>query len=165
MDFLNNHAYSFFYGLAAFLIFVRLVAKLGIKPIVAAIDERDAKIKKQLDEAEETFAKAKDLQSKLDAELAGAEAKISEMMAEARKDGEALKAKLVNDGQEELDAARQKSLREIAAVRQQAIVDVQNAVSGIAVEAAGKIIAAELDEAKHKALVEQAVAAYEQVGA
>ena len=78
IPFLLNHASSFWYGLAAFVIFAFVIAKFGLGPIVRAIDARDRKIKEQLDEAEETAAKAKALQDKLDSELAGAEARIAD---------------------------------------------------------------------------------------
>lgn len=161
IPFLLNHADSFWYGLVAFVIFAFVIAKFGLKPIVQAIDARDQKIKDQLDAAEQTAAKAVELQKKLDAELAGAEARIAEMMNEARRDAEAAKAKVLGDGRTEVDALRTKALREIEAARYQAVVSIRAEVAEVATTAAGKILRAELDAAKHQELVGAALDDYE----
>lgn len=161
IPFLLNHASSFWYGLAAFAIFAFAIAKWGIGPIVKAIDARDRKIQQQLDSAEQTAAKAKELQDKLAAELAGAEAKIAEMMNEARRDAEANKAKVLDDGRSEVDALRTKALREIEAARYQAVVDIRAEVAEVATTVAGKILRQELDPARHQELVGAAIDDYE----
>jgi len=161
MEFLLNHAYSYFYGLAAFVVFAVILMKFGFKPIVEAIDRRDAKIKQQLDEAEATEAKARELRADLEKQLAGAEARIAELIAEGKREAEKHKGKIVADGQAEVDGMRHKALREIEAARHQAIVALRNEVADIATEVAEKILAAELDAGKHRQLVASAIEAYE----
>jgi F-type H+-transporting ATPase subunit b len=161
LPFLLNHANSFWYGLAAFVIFAFVIAKFGLKPIVQAIDARDQKIKDQLAAAEQTAARAKELQDKLNAELAGAEARITEMMNEARRDAEGNKAKVVEDGRREVDALRNKALREIEAARFQAVVAIRSEVAEVATVVAEKILRQELDAAKHQDLVGAAIDDYE----
>ena len=48
--------------------------------------------------------------------------------------------KLVDEGQAEIEAMRQKALREIAAAKTQALVDVQNQVGDLALLVAGKVL-------------------------
>lgn len=162
MEFLLNHANSFIFGWAAFLIFAFVIAKFGIGPIVKAIEARDERISKQLAEAEETAAKARALQEKLDAELANAEARISEMMAEARRDAEANKAKVVEEGKGEVETLRNRALREIEAARAQAISELRTEVAEVASTVAEKILRQEIDAARHQELVESAINDYEQ---
>lgn len=159
--FLLNHANGFFYGLGAFIVFVIIIAKFGIKPIVSAIDARDAKIKAQLDEAEQTFAKAKELQANLDAQLSGTEAKIAEMLREAEKDGEEHKAKIVAEGGAEVELMRTRALREIEAARHEAILALRQEVADVSTIVAEKILHKELDAGSHQELVAEAVDSYE----
>lgn len=159
-SFLLNHAYSYWFGLAAFVVFCLLLMKFGIGPIVRALDARDAKIAAQLVEAEKTAAKAKELQAQLEKALAGAEAKIAEMIAEGRRDGEALKAKLVEDGYADIAAHRQKALRDIDAARHQALLDLRDAMADIAGNAAEKILRTQIDHATHRRLIDEAVTTY-----
>lgn len=161
MDFLLNHAYSFWFGFGAFIIFAFLIAKLGIKPIVQAIDAREAKLARELKESEEAYAKARTLKDQLDAQMRNAEAKIGEMMAEARRDGEALKVQLIEQGRGELDAARTRSLREIEAARAAAIISLRAEVAEIATLVAEKIVRQNLDARQNEQLVGAAIDAYE----
>jgi F-type H+-transporting ATPase subunit b len=161
MDFLLNHAYSFWFGFGAFIIFAFLIAKLGIKPIVQAIDAREAKLARELKESEEAYAKARTLKDQLDAQMRNAEAKIAEMMAEARRDGEAHKAQLVEQGRVDLEAVRTRSLREIEAARAAAIISLRAEVADIATMAAEKIVRQKLDARQNDQLVGAAIEAYE----
>ena len=161
MDFLLNHAHSFYFGVAAFTIFAFLIAKLGIKPIVQAIDAREAKLARELKESEEAYAKARTLKDQLDAQMRSAEGRIAEMLAEARRDGEALKAQLVEHGRTELDAVRTRSLREIEAARAAAILGLRAEVADIATQVAEKIVRQNLDARLNDNLVGAAIDAYE----
>lgn len=161
MDFLLNHAHSFYFGFGAFIIFSFLIAKLGIKPIVQAIDAREAKLARELKESEEAYAKARTLKDQLDAQMRSAEGRIAEMMAEARRDGEALKAQLVEHGRGELDAVRTRSLREIEAARAGAIISLRAEVADIATQVAEKIVRQNLDSRQNEQLVGAAIDAYE----
>jgi F-type H+-transporting ATPase subunit b len=161
MDFLLNHAYSFWFGFAAFIIFVFGLSKLGIKPIIAAIDAREAKLARELKESEEAYAKAKTLKEQLDAQLRSAESKIAEMMAEGRRDAEAQKAALVEQGRAEIDATRVRALREIDAAHHAALVAVRNQVAEVAALVAEKAIGERLDLAKHQELITSSLARFD----
>ncbi len=161
IPFLLNHANSFWYGLAAFVIFAFVISKFGLKPIVQAIDARDQRIKDQLASAEQTAAQARELQEKLGAELAGAEARITEMMNDARRDAEGNKAKVLEDGRREVEALRNKALREIEAARFQAVVAIRAEVAEVATMVAEKILRQELDATKHQELVGAAIDDFE----
>lgn len=164
MDFLLNHAYSYWFGLTAFIIFATVIAKVGIRPIVQAIDAREAKLARELKESEDAYIKARTLKEQLDTQLRGAEAKIGEMMAEARRDAEAHKAALVEQSRVEIEAMRNRNLREIDAARNAAIIALRSEVAEIATQVAEKILRERLDANKHEQLVAQAIDAYEAAG-
>ncbi len=157
VNFLIEQADSFYWAITVFVIFVLILIKAGVKPIVSALDAREAKIKTELEESEVAYSKAKDLQAQLDEQLRGAEAKISEMMAEARRDGETAKAALLEEGRVELEATRQRTMREIKGAHQAALVEVRKEMADIATLAASKIMSRELDTNAHQDLVFAAV--------
>ncbi len=156
-DFIFSHIAGFVWGLCAFFIFVIVILKKGIKPVVAAIDAREARIARELKESEEAYLKAKALKDQLDQQLRSAEARIAEMMAEARRDGEAQKVKLVEAGRSELDGMRGRALREIEGARQAAIVNLRTEVADIATMVAEKILRQGLDPRRQDQLVAQAI--------
>ncbi len=159
--FILNHAYSYFFGLAAFLIAAFLISKLVVVPIIKALDAREAKIKAELDESEAAYQKAKDMQADLDKQLKGAEAKIAELMAESRRDGEEQKKTLVAQGSKEIEDMRTKALREIEAARYEAIVSLREEVAEISTTVAEKIVKQELDGGQYQTLVNATIDAFE----
>lgn len=160
-EFLESNAASFFWGLAAFIVFVVILLRVGVKQILAAVDAREAKIAKELKEAEDAYARAKQVQADVDAKFAAAESKIAALMSEARKDAEAHKADLVEKGKTEIESLRQRSLRDIDAARHAAVITLRQQVAEISVQVAEKIVRERLDAAKHEALVAQAMDTYE----
>jgi F-type H+-transporting ATPase subunit b len=159
--FFSDNLVHFFWALAAFVAFVLLFVKLGVKHVLAAVDARESKIARELKESEEAYAKAKQVREELDRLMKGAEAKISEMIKEATRDGEAIRAKAVETAREEIDAVRNRSLREIEAARHGAIMQLKQAVAEVAVQVAEKIVREKLDASKQEQVVGSALDAYE----
>jgi F-type H+-transporting ATPase subunit b len=160
-DFFSSNLAQFVWGFAAFVVFVLIVLKLGVKQVLAAVDARDEKIKRELAETEAAYARAKQLQGELDQRMREAEGKIAEFMAESRRDADVLKAKAVEAGRIELDAMRTRALAEIEAARQSAIVHLRAEISDIATLVAEKILRTQLDAKKHEDLVAQAIETFE----
>ncbi|MBA3698222.1 MAG: F0F1 ATP synthase subunit B [Planctomycetes bacterium] len=160
-EFLSSYLVSFIWSVSIFVVFILILLKLGVKHVLAAVDAREAKIARELKESEDAYAKAKQLREELDRLMKGAEAKISEMIKEATRDGEAIRAKAVETARDEIDAVRNRSLREIEAARHSAIVQLKQAVAEVAIQVAEKIVREKLDAAKQEQVVGAALDAYE----
>lgn len=160
-EFFLTYLPDFFWGLAAFIVFVAIVLKMGIKPVIAAVDAREKKIADDLATAERTRSKAQELQASLDQELAHCEAKVKDILAKAMRDAEEQKSLILEDGRREVEAFRNRALREIEAARHEAIVDLRDEVADIATSVAERILTRELDSTNHHALVEKAIDLYE----
>jgi F-type H+-transporting ATPase subunit b len=160
-EFFASNVANFIWGCAAFLVFVLGFYMLGVKHILAAVDAREAKIAREIREAEEAYARAKKVQADVDAKFAAAESKISELMAEARRDAEKHKGDLVEKGRTEIEALRNRSLRDIEAARHAAVIMLRQEIAEVSVQVAEKIVREKLDAAKHEQLVSQALEAYE----
>ena len=156
-EILTSNLAQFIWGLSAFVIFVLILFKVGIKHILAAVDAREARIRKDLSDAEYASVEAKRQREANDVERKAHEAKIAELMAEVRRDAEEHKSKLVEQGRQEIEAMRVRALREIEAARHAAVVDLRNVVSEVAVLVAEKAIGERLDIAKHEDLIRVAV--------
>ncbi len=158
---LTSFAANFFWGLSAFVVFVLILIRLGVKPILEAVDAREAKIRQDLASAENVAQEAKKAKAQLEALIKSNEAKIAEMIGEARRDGEALKAKMIELGQTEAEAIRVRALREIEAARHAAVISLRAEVAEIVVLVAERAIHERLDAAKHENLVLEAISHYE----
>lgn len=160
-EFLSSYLASFIWSMSIFVVFILILLKWGVKHVLAAVDAREAKIARELKESEEAYAKARNMKEELDRQMKGAEAKISEMIKEAARDGEAIRAKAVETAREEIDAVRNRSLREIEAARHAAIVQLKTAVAEVAIQVAEKIVREKLDASKQEQVVGTALDAYE----
>lgn len=160
-DFIVQHFPDFIWSLVVWLVFVVVLLRFGLKPVINALDARDRHIKAQIAEAEDAAKRAKTIQSELDQKMQGAEARISELFQGARRDGEILKEELLGAGRKEVEALRHQALREIEAARHEAIVNLRSEVAEIATSVASRILRHQLDPTLHQDLVRQAIDAYE----
>jgi F-type H+-transporting ATPase subunit b len=143
-------------GLAFFAV-VLLVMKYIWPPIIAAIEERQAKIAEGLSQAE-----------KARKELADADARVAEEIKKARSEATTIIDKAHQQATQIVDKARQDAI--VEATKQKAIAaadieaqahkareELRGKVAALAVAGAEKILNREIDANAHKALIEQLV--------
>ena len=144
-------------GLAFFAV-VLLVMKFIWPPIIAAIEERQAKIAEGLSQAE-----------KARKELADADARVADEIKKARAEAAAIIDKAHAQAAQIVDKARQDAI--VEATKQKAIAaadieaqahkareELRTKVASLAVAGAEKILHREIDANAHKALIDQLVA-------
>jgi len=143
-------------GLAFFAV-VLLVMKYIWPPIIAAIEERQAKIAEGLSQAE-----------KARKELADADARVAEEIKKARAEAATIVEKAHGQATQIVDKARQDAI--VEATKQKAIAaadieaqahkareELRGKVAALAVAGAEKILNREIDANAHKALIDQLV--------
>ena len=161
VDFFLGHIPDFLWGVSAFIVFVLILFKVGLRPVLAAVDAREARIRKDLADAEQAVLESKRQRAANEAERRAHEARIAEAMAEVRRDAEEHKGKLVEQGRLEIDAMRVRALREIEAARHAAVVGLRTQIAEVATLVAEKAIAERLDVAKHEQLIERALSRFD----
>lgn len=155
--FLMEHVDPFLWGLAAFVIFVLILFKFAVKPVVAALDARERTIRDEVAASEQALATAHQLEAELRDKIAGAEQQMADMLAEARTRAAEQATTILEEGRADGERLRTRALRDIDTARAQAVADLRNQVAEIATLAAGRIIHRELDPAGHEELVLQAI--------
>jgi len=142
----------------AFVIAIVLVSKRVWQTVTTMLDERAAKIKAELSEAQRLRDDAQNtlgqFQRKHRDALQEAEAIVSHARAEA--------ARLIERAQRDLEAAIERRQRlateRIALAEAQAIAEVRNTAVDIAIGAARQVIAERLGDREGQVLVDQAIA-------
>lgn len=161
---LSSFTAQFFWGLSAFIVFVLVLYRLGVTRILDAVDARDARIKKDLADAEAAAAQAKAMQAELEKKIRASEEQVTATATRLRIEAEQAKDALIEKGRAEVEAMRVRALQDIEAARHGAIVGLRQEVADIATDVAAKIIAAKLDDARQGDLVRSAIDAYEASG-
>ena len=160
-EFFSDNIVHFWWSVSAFVVFVLILLKLGVKQILAEVDAREEKIARELKESEAAYTKAKHVRSELEARMRGAEAEIAKLMGEARREAEEHKVRMTEQGRVEIEAARNRALRDIETARNTALVTLRREIAEISLLVAEKVVHQHLDGAKHEELVSSAISAYE----
>ncbi len=150
-----------FWTVSIFAVLFFVLKKYAWPPIVAATEERERKIARQLEEAERMNAESQAALEEHKKLLAGAKDQASALIGEAKivagKEREGLLAKTRQEQEQLLDRAK----REIAAERDKAVAELRQATVDLSLAAASRLIDSNLDDAANRKLVVDYLASLE----
>jgi F-type H+-transporting ATPase subunit b len=155
---LGINGWNFLVQVIAFLIFVYLLWRFAVGPIVRVLDQRQSRISESLMAAERMQVELRESQAKNEEIMAQARREAQELLQTARQNAEQVEAK----ARERADAAADEFLgRAQEALRQetaQARQQLRQEVADLAVTAAGRIIRKEINPADQRQLIEATLA-------
>jgi F-type H+-transporting ATPase subunit b len=129
-----------------FLIAVAVVWKFAWKPLIQFIRDRQDKVKKTLDDAENTRQDIARLEADYRTKLAGMEQKSIEMVASARQDAGRARDEIMRSVQEETLALRKKAQEQLDQERRRLMADMRSEIVGLSMSIAEKALAGPLPE-------------------
>jgi len=145
--------------LVAFVInFVILFALLSIvlyKPVLKILDERQAKIKESLEQAEQIKEEVARSDEQIKANLKTAHKEEQALIAQAAQIGERLTEEAKEKARQEAESLIAKAHAEIGRERDKAIGELRKEFVDIAILAAEKVINETLDREKHRKLIDE----------
>ncbi|HWR38014.1 MAG TPA: F0F1 ATP synthase subunit B [Patescibacteria group bacterium] len=136
-----------------FLILVAILTKFAYKPLMKALADRQARIAEDLTAAEEEKKAAEQLKREYLDQLAQARVHAQEIVEKATKLAEQAREDILRESREENARLLKAAQEEIAREHEQAIKELKAEVVNIAMMAATKIVAHNLDEQANAALV------------
>lgn len=142
----------------AFLIIWFIMAKFAWPMVLNMMEERENKIKSDLDAAEEAKKKAQLDAKAYEERIEAAEREATEIIAQAKRDAEEERARILSKAQKDAAATITKARDALESERKKAMVELSSSVVDLAVEIAGKIIGNDLDADAHRALAEKYLA-------
>jgi len=148
-----------FWVLISFILFMGLLVYLGIPGKVAAmLDERAARIASELDEARKLREEAQALLADYERKRRDAEKEAEAILAQARVEAEAFVVETHQKLAETIERRGRMAEQKIAQAEAQAVKDVRAAAAELAIAAATRIIADEVQGAKADQLVDSSIA-------
>lgn len=139
--------------LISMVVFVILMAKFAVPPIMKALDERETKIQESLDSAEKAIQRAEEISKDNEKALREAEAMAQKIRKEAAEAAELLREERISKAKEEADHILQQAKESIELEKKRALLELRNEVAQLAIKSASLIIDAELNEEKNDKLV------------
>ena len=144
--------------LITFLVMMVVLARWVYPEVVKLAEARQRTIAELLTEAEKSRAEAEASLKEAEAKLNEARKTAQSVIEAATKSGEQLRQELKQMAEEEAKRLTAAARKEIEAERERAIQSVRNEVAGLVIAATEKVIGETLDDAKHKQLIERAIA-------
>lgn len=148
----------FFWQIAVLIVLFTLLWKYGFPAILAATEAREARIKKDLTDAEGARTATAALLEEQRALLASARGEAKAIVTEAREAAERERATAVEKTRAEQEELLDRARREIGAERERAVAEIRREAVDIAISAAGKVIGSRLDSAADRKIVEEYIA-------
>lgn len=136
-----------------FLLLLVLLRKFAWGPITSALSQRETTIAESIAQAEKALAEAKQLQADNTKARREAEAQAQAILREAREEAERLRGEEVDKTRSQIQQMQDAAQAEIAREKQSALDSLRAEVADLAVQAAEKILHANLDADRQKKIV------------
>jgi F-type H+-transporting ATPase subunit b len=150
---------EFYWGAAAFTVIVVLFIWKGLPAIRQMFADQTASVETELADAAKAKADAEAELASLQASLGDADAESAAILEDARAQATKLEADLVAKAEADIEDAKQRSMLEIAAQREQALADIRVAVAEQARIAADAVVRNNLDDSTQSALIDDYISA------
>lgn len=126
-------------------------------PITRGLDERDAKIRREIAAAEAARRESEEKQSEFEKQLAKAREEADRDRAQMRANVERYRDELRADAEKEVARMKQRAIREIEAAKAAAVTELHAESASLATSIASKILQREITSADQQSLVSQSL--------
>jgi F-type H+-transporting ATPase subunit b len=137
-----------------FVILFALLSIFAYKPILKMLEERQAKIKESMDQAEKIRQDTARSEEEIKANLERARKEGQNVVSQAGQIGERLKEEAKQSARQEAESLIDKARSEIQHEREKSIEELRAEFADIAIMAAEKVIKETLDKKKHRKIIE-----------
>lgn len=154
MDQLGVSGWQLVIQLIAFLVFIWLLWRFAVGPIVNVLDQRQARISESMAAAERMQAELKATQSRNEEVLLEARREAQSILSTARQNGEQMINRARDEANTQAETYLTRAQESLRQETEQARQQLRREVADLAVLAAGRIIKKELDPEAQSQLIE-----------
>ncbi len=147
-------------SIIAFTILLAVLGKYAWGPIITALQDRENKIRDDIETAEQRAAEATATLEQYQQQLAEARKESQRILDQARDDARRLAAQLKAECDADLNLMKDKAHQEIEQAKEQALADVYTQTATLATDVAARILQRELNAEDQKSLVEASLSEY-----
>jgi F-type H+-transporting ATPase subunit b len=149
---------TIFWTLLTFVIMVVILRRFAWGPLLAALELRQRSIQETIDQAKLDRAQAQELLQEHRDLVSEARRERAQAVERGRQDAERIKAEILEDARGQRERLMQQTTAQLEAGLRQAQQELRATAADLAIRAAEKLIATNLDEAGHRRLVEDYLA-------
>lgn len=151
---LNFEFWSIFWAVLNILILFILLRIFLFKPINKMLDDRTQSIQKDIDDAANAKREAEELRQQYANSISEAKEEAGNILRKAHDEAEAERAEIIRKSHEEADEIVNAAGETIENERKRVIQQAHSQIADLAIEAASKVVCANLDDEKNRKLVD-----------
>ena len=137
-----------------FLVLLGVLYKKAWGPILTGLQDRENKIKSDLESAEKQAVEAAQTLDAYRTQLKEAQAEAAGLIEQARKDAEQVAAKLRSDTEADIKSIKDRATSDIASAKEQAVKDIYAQAAQLSTTIAGRILQREINADDQQQLVQ-----------
>jgi F-type H+-transporting ATPase subunit b len=149
-----------FWSLVTFVIFIALLGKFAWKPMIAALDKRESRMRDDISAAENARIKAEQMLAEHAQTLAKVQDEVRALLAEGRRDAERIKQEIVSEAQKEAEGSKQRAVQEIGRARDAALKDLFDVMATQVAHATEHVLGRSLNGGDQDRLIDEALAQF-----
>ena len=155
---LDPHEGLIIWTIITFLVVLLVLKKFAWPQLLASLDEREKRISDAIAAAEQARQEAEEVLHEHRQKLAAADEEARKVVAEAREAGANVRQTIVSQAREEAERMLDQARTSIESEKRAAIAELRRETANLAVQAAGALIDANLDDEKNRGLVDDLIA-------
>ena len=147
-------------AVTALIVFLAAFGFLYVKvwpTIVKGLDDREAKIRHEIESAEQAREQAKAALAEYEKSLSNAREEANAMITRAKADAKAVAEELRSRNQSEITEMKTRATKEIESAKQAAISSLHAEASNLAISIAGKILEREISPGDQKRMIDDSL--------
>lgn len=153
-----------FWTLLIFVALLLVLSRFAFKPLIAAVEAREASLEAAIAGAAADRAAAAGLLAEQQAQLEATRAEAQKIIADSRATAESLKASMLEETRVQQHELLERARRDLENEKVRAIAELRREAVDLALAGAGKLIARNLDDAGNRKLVEDFLASIPAAG-
>lgn len=147
--------WSIFWAVFNTIVLFVLLRIFLFKPINKMMNDRTQSIQKDIDDAQKAKAEAEELKQQYSDSISEAKEEANRIIMKAHDDAETERANIIQRSHEEADQIVSAASETIENERRRVLQQAQSQIADLAIEAASKIVSANLDDEKNRRLVDE----------
>ena len=146
-----------FWSLLSFGLLFFLLKRYAFPPILEALEEREKRIRGEIESAEKLKQESQSLREQLDQELKTAHAKAGTIVQMASDEAKKIQEKTVQETQHKVKQLQKDAEQEIVVARNKLLGEIRRYTADLTIASTEKFLKKTLDDADKKELVEQSI--------
>lgn len=142
-----------------FSVVLILLWKFAWKPIIGALDARNAKVEDDLNQSKELREKAEALMKDYEQKIEAAKTEALQIVDEGRKDAEENSAIILKEAQDEAAKLRDRVTNEIEQAKLKALAEIEAKVVDLTVQVVSEVMMKDIDDSQHRDMISRELSA------